>query len=225
MCYSNTTASAGQCLPVSSCTGSGFGIFPCSSFLVCDCYKSRVKLSNSPSRVKYSFKRTISHLAPRYLIHTPIYTWTWAHFWHIQGLLFWEGKQTGEVCLQIQGSSECEWALILDEWHEQQPRHGKKQVTVNGYASPKRWAMSPVTSGLPCTKAQTGPVSSTTHTGDLRQTLMPSWRGMERISRGSARTPRASIPTPMISSFSISRQGDSWQGTCSPGQLPSLAPE
>jgi hypothetical protein len=29
----------------------------------------------------------------------------------------------------------------------------------------------------------------------------------------------------MISSFSISRQGDSWQGTCSPGQLPSLAPE
>ncbi len=39
---------------------------------------------------------------------------------------------TADAFLQVQGRSEREWELILDEWREQQRQHGKKRVTVNG---------------------------------------------------------------------------------------------
>jgi putative transposase len=39
---------------------------------------------------------------------------------------------TADAFFQVQGRSEREWHLILDEWREQQRQHGKKRVTVNG---------------------------------------------------------------------------------------------
>jgi putative transposase len=39
---------------------------------------------------------------------------------------------TADAFLQVQGRSEREWELILDEWREQQRQHGKKRITVNG---------------------------------------------------------------------------------------------
>ncbi len=37
-----------------------------------------------------------------------------------------------DVFLQVQGRSEREWDLLLDEWREQQRQHGRKRVSVNG---------------------------------------------------------------------------------------------
>jgi len=39
---------------------------------------------------------------------------------------------TADAFFQVQGRSEREWQLILDEWREQQRQHGKKRVSVNG---------------------------------------------------------------------------------------------
>jgi putative transposase len=39
---------------------------------------------------------------------------------------------TADALLQVQGRSEREWELILDEMRSQQRQHGKKRVTVNG---------------------------------------------------------------------------------------------
>ncbi len=36
-----------------------------------------------------------------------------------------------DAFLQVQGRSEREWQLILDEWREQQRQHGRKRITVN----------------------------------------------------------------------------------------------
>jgi putative transposase len=33
---------------------------------------------------------------------------------------------------QVQGRSEREWELILDEWREQQRQHHRKRVSING---------------------------------------------------------------------------------------------
>ena len=39
---------------------------------------------------------------------------------------------TADAFFQVQGRSEREWQLILDEWREQQRQHGRKRVSVNG---------------------------------------------------------------------------------------------
>lgn len=39
---------------------------------------------------------------------------------------------TADAFLQVQGRSEREWEMILDEWREHMRQHGKKRVTVNG---------------------------------------------------------------------------------------------
>jgi len=39
---------------------------------------------------------------------------------------------TADAFFQVQGRSEREWHLILDEWREQQRQHGRKRVSVNG---------------------------------------------------------------------------------------------
>ncbi len=39
---------------------------------------------------------------------------------------------TANAFFQVQGRSEREWQLILDEWREQQRQHGRKRVSVNG---------------------------------------------------------------------------------------------
>lgn len=41
-------------------------------------------------------------------------------------------KCTADAFVQVQGRSEREWQLILDEWRAQQRQHGKKRVSVNG---------------------------------------------------------------------------------------------
>ncbi len=38
---------------------------------------------------------------------------------------------TADAFLQVQGRSEREWELILDEWREQQRVHGRKRVSVD----------------------------------------------------------------------------------------------
>jgi putative transposase len=39
---------------------------------------------------------------------------------------------TADAFFQVQGRSEREWHLILDEWREQQRQHSRKRVSVNG---------------------------------------------------------------------------------------------
>lgn len=39
---------------------------------------------------------------------------------------------TADAFLQVQGRSEREWQLILDEWREHMRQHGRKRVTING---------------------------------------------------------------------------------------------
>lgn len=39
---------------------------------------------------------------------------------------------TADAFFQVQGRSEREWQLILDEWREQQRQHSRKRVSVNG---------------------------------------------------------------------------------------------
>jgi len=39
---------------------------------------------------------------------------------------------TADAFFQVQGRSEREWQLILDEWREQQRQHGRKRVSVDG---------------------------------------------------------------------------------------------
>jgi putative transposase len=41
-------------------------------------------------------------------------------------------KCTADAFFQVQGRSEREWQLILDEWRAQQRQHGKKRVSING---------------------------------------------------------------------------------------------
>src|SRR5437588_11311538 len=41
-------------------------------------------------------------------------------------------KCTADAFFQVQGRSEREWQLILDEWRTQQRQHGRKRVSVNG---------------------------------------------------------------------------------------------
>src|SRR5712691_13329302 len=38
---------------------------------------------------------------------------------------------TADAFFQVQGRSEREWQLILDEWREHQRQHGRKRVSVN----------------------------------------------------------------------------------------------
>ena len=40
-------------------------------------------------------------------------------------------KCTADAFFQVQGRSEREWQLILDEWREQQRQHGRRRVSVN----------------------------------------------------------------------------------------------
>jgi len=39
---------------------------------------------------------------------------------------------TADAFLQVQGRSEREWQLILDEWREQQRQHGRRRVSIDG---------------------------------------------------------------------------------------------
>jgi putative transposase len=39
---------------------------------------------------------------------------------------------TADAFFQVQGRSEREWQLILDEWREQQRQHARRRVSVNG---------------------------------------------------------------------------------------------
>jgi putative transposase len=39
---------------------------------------------------------------------------------------------TADAFLQVQGRSEREWQLILDEWREQQRQHARSRVSIDG---------------------------------------------------------------------------------------------
>ena len=39
---------------------------------------------------------------------------------------------SADAFLQVQGHSESEWELILDEWREQQRQHHRKRVSIDG---------------------------------------------------------------------------------------------
>jgi putative transposase len=39
---------------------------------------------------------------------------------------------TADALFQVQGRSEREWQLILDEWREQQRQHARRRVSIDG---------------------------------------------------------------------------------------------